>query len=93
MIAGLRGVAEDSDCIGDVRGQGLFVGVDIVSDKHAMTPDGARCERIKNRLRDDGVLVGSEGIAGNILKIRPPMVFRRSHADLLVEAVRNAVGG
>lgn len=90
LIEGLRSVARDRACLGDVRGQGLFVGVDIVSDKQAMTPDGALCARIKNCLRDDGVLVGSEGIASNILKIRPPMVFRRAHADRLIETLRDA---
>jgi 4-aminobutyrate aminotransferase-like enzyme/Ser/Thr protein kinase RdoA (MazF antagonist) len=91
LIEGLRGVAKDSVSIGDVRGRGLFVGVDIVSDKESMTPDGAECARIKNRLRDASVLVGSEGIASNILKIRPPMVFRRAHADRLIAALREAV--
>lgn len=91
LIDGLRGVARDGASIGDVRGRGLFVGVDIVSDKDSMTPDGGECARIKNRLRDAGVLVGSEGLAGNILKIRPPMVFRRAHADRLIAALREAV--
>jgi 4-aminobutyrate aminotransferase-like enzyme/Ser/Thr protein kinase RdoA (MazF antagonist) len=90
LIEGLRGVAKDSASIGDVRGRGLFVGVDIVSDKGSMTPDGTECARIKNRLRAAGILVGSEGIADNILKIRPPMVFRPAHADRLIAALREA---
>ena len=91
LIEGIRGVATDSDCIGDVRGRGLFIAVDIVSDKYAMTPDGAERSRIQNNLRDKGVLVGSEGIDGNLLKIRPPLIFRRAHADLLIETLRNAI--
>ena len=91
LIEGLREVARDSDRLGDVRGQGLFAGVDVVTDKNTLTPDAAECARIKNHLRNGAVLVGSEGIDGNLLKIRPPMVFRREHADLLIEGLRSAL--
>lgn len=90
LIDGLRAVSEEFACIGQVRGRGLFVGVDIVRDRAAMTADGPRCSAIKNHLRNNRILVSSEGIHGNILKIRPPLVFSRTHADLLIDGVRRA---
>jgi 4-aminobutyrate aminotransferase-like enzyme/Ser/Thr protein kinase RdoA (MazF antagonist) len=90
---GLRAAGADSAAIGDVRGRGLFIGVDVVSDRNSMAPDPREASRIKNHLRDNGFLVGSDGIGDNILKIRPPMVFRREHADLLIEAFGKAVAG
>ncbi len=91
LINGLRRAARGSSTIGDVRGQGLFIGVDVVGDIETMTPDSTECSRIKNHLRDNSVLVGSEGIGGNILKIRPPMVFTNDHADILIEAFSAAI--
>ncbi|MFY9237946.1 MAG: aminotransferase class III-fold pyridoxal phosphate-dependent enzyme [Roseovarius sp.] len=90
LIAGLRAAAQEHDCIGQVRGRGLFVGVDIVTDKASMQPDGARCAAIKNHLRRHGILVSSDGISANILKIRPPIVFNRDNADMLIKGVRRA---
>ena len=90
LIDGLRGVAEEHECIGQVRGRGLFVGVDIVADKASMATDGKRCSAIKNHLRHHGILVSSDGIDDNILKIRPPMVFTRDNADMLLNGVRQA---
>lgn len=90
LIAGLRGLVEECACIGAVRGRGLFIGVDIVSDQSAMTADGPRCQAIKNHLRRHGILVSSDGFHDNILKIRPPMIFSRQNADMLINAVRCA---
>ena len=90
---GMRSVSKGNPNIGDIRGKGLFIGVDVVSDPDAMTPDAAECARIQNHLRGNGVLVGCEGIAGNILKVRPPLVFQREHADIMVDAFEQAVSG
>ena len=67
----------------DVRGRGLLVGVEL--------PDAAAAERVVNRLRDDGILIGRTGREGNVLKIRPPLVFRDEHAEMLVDALRHAL--
>src|SRR6056297_3217570 len=91
LIEGLRAVAQDSDCIGDVRGEGFFVGVDIVRQKGDTDPDGARCSAIKNSLRRQGILVSSDGFHENVLKIRPPMVFGRAEAERLIDGMRRAV--
>lgn len=91
----LRACAEaipgGSDIVADVRGRGLFVGVEIVKDGETRTPDREACSRIKNHLRNNHVLVGSDGFHANVLKIRPPLVFAREHADILTEAFGAAI--
>lgn len=89
LIDGLRELARGSARIGEVRGQGLFVGVDFVRDKASMEPDGALCSAIKDSLREQRILVSSDGYHGNVLKIRPPMVFSRENADMLIEGLRH----
>jgi 4-aminobutyrate aminotransferase-like enzyme len=70
--------------IGEVRGMGLATGVDIVRPG-TTEPDPATTREIVNGMRDHGVLIGTTGRADNTLKIRPPLVFGRNHADLLAE--------
>ncbi|PZR87723.1 MAG: aspartate aminotransferase family protein [Stutzerimonas stutzeri] len=82
---GFRALAGKHDCIGDVRGAGLFLGVEIVSDRAAKTPDAATATRIINGLRDENVLISGCAKAANVLKIRPPIVFSRENADELIQ--------
>ncbi len=70
--------------IGDVRGAGLFIGVELVLDRSTREPAPVEAHRAVNQLRQRGVLVGREGPYGNVLKIRPPIVFASSHAERLV---------
>jgi len=65
-----------------VRGRGLLLGIEF--------PDADAAERVVNRLRRDGILVGRTGPAGNVLKIRPPLVFREEHADMLLASLASA---
>lgn len=81
----LRGLTHQA--IGDVRGSGLFIAVELVSDRNAKTPDAAITSRIVNGLRERRILISASGPNANILKIRPPLVFTREHADMLVSAV------
>jgi 4-aminobutyrate aminotransferase-like enzyme len=74
------------DAIADIRGHGLFVGLEWVSDRTAKTPDKRGAAEAANRLKDKGFLVANAGALGNVLKIRPPLVFTRQHADLFVNA-------
>ena len=70
----------------EVRGHGLFIGLEWVSDRDAKTPDRDGATAFVNRLKERGFLVGSAGSLGNVLKIRPPLVFAREHADLFLTA-------
>jgi len=67
------------DAVGDVRGEGLFIGVEMIKDGPARTPDPARARQVCNRLKDKGFLTSNAGAFANVVKIRPPLVF--SHAD------------
>jgi 4-aminobutyrate aminotransferase-like enzyme len=84
---GLKSLAARRACIGDVRGAGLFIGVEIVSDRATKTADAALTTRIVNGLRQRRVLISASGPNANILKIRPPLVFSRENADMLVGAL------
>ena len=89
--AGLRGLMPAHGVIGDVRGVGLATGVELVRDRVTKEPAGSEVQRLLNLLRDEGVLMGAEGKFGNVLKIRPPIVFTKAHADIAVAAMGRAL--
>ncbi|MGH2891951.1 MAG: aminotransferase class III-fold pyridoxal phosphate-dependent enzyme [Solirubrobacteraceae bacterium] len=91
LCEALRGLAAGHDAIGHVRGVGLACGIEIVSDRVARTPDGARARAVRDRLRHHGVLIGTTGRAGNILKLRPPLAFTAEHVPALVSALHAAL--
>jgi 4-aminobutyrate aminotransferase-like enzyme len=77
--------------ITEVRGAGLFVGVELRHGGPTGAPATAEAARIVNLLRERRVLISSAGPHGNVLKIRPPLVFGTEHADLLVERLDQAL--
>ena len=82
----LKVLMERYDIIGDVRATGLAIGLELVMDRQSRTPAPAETARVVNRLREEGVLVGSEGAGANVVKIRPPLVVERQHIDLALSA-------
>lgn len=84
---GLRALVDRHPAIGDVRGIGLANAVEFVADRTIREPDAAIAGRVMNGLRDRGVLVGTTGPGGNVLKIRPPLVFGSDEAGLLVNTL------
>ena len=88
----LAGLMRRHEILGDVRGVGLAVGVELVRDRVTLEPAGAEVKRLTGLLRDEGVLIGGEGVHGNVLKIRPPVAFRPEHADILVQGLERALG-
>lgn len=87
MRDGLASLPGRYDRIAEARDRGLFVGLEWVSDRAARTPDRNGAAEAANRLKDKGFLVGNAGFHGNVLKIRPPLVFTREHADLFLSAL------
>lgn len=85
LLAGFRDLALRHPLIGDVRGSGLFVGIELVTDRQARTPATTAAGDVVNHLRRRGVLASTDGPDDNVLKIKPPMVFGPDHADLLIE--------
>jgi 4-aminobutyrate aminotransferase-like enzyme len=77
----LSRIAQNDPRIGDVRGTGLYIGVEVVSDAEAKTPDRAGARALVNTLRERRVLISVCGHDGNVLKIRPPLVFSMSDVD------------
>jgi 4-aminobutyrate aminotransferase-like enzyme len=88
---GLRNLMTHHSLIGDVRGTGLALGMELVLDHDTLKPAPAEATRLLSLIRDEGVLVGGEGKLGNIVKIRPPIVFRKEHADIAISAVDRAL--
>jgi 4-aminobutyrate aminotransferase-like enzyme/Ser/Thr protein kinase RdoA (MazF antagonist) len=88
---GLTSLMKKHDVIGAVRGTGLAIGVELVVDRQTRAPARYQTGRLLNLLRDEGVLVGSEGQLANIVKVRPPIVFQKEHADLAIQAFDRAL--
>ncbi|MCF8077188.1 MAG: aminotransferase class III-fold pyridoxal phosphate-dependent enzyme [Desulfotignum sp.] len=82
LKAGLRELQKRFPIIGDVRGQGLFLGFELVDDRRR--PLGGQAEYLANRMRDLGILMSTDGRDHNVLKIKPPVVFSRVNADELL---------
>ena len=77
----------DHETVGDVRGKGLFLGVELVADRDTKEPATELAGRVVAEARDRGVLLGTDGKWDNVLKIKPPMVFSRGDADRLTEVL------
>jgi 4-aminobutyrate aminotransferase-like enzyme len=84
LLDKLRTLQDKHDCIGDVRGLGLFIGVDLVMDRANKTEATALAKHVKNRMRDTRILLGSEGPKDSILKIRPPLTIQPDDVDMIV---------
>lgn len=91
LLQGFRRLAERHPLIGDVRGAGLFLGVELVSDRETKAPAAAQTRRVVNAMRERGVLISAAGPLENILKIRPLLAFEREHADLLIDTLDAAL--
>jgi 4-aminobutyrate aminotransferase-like enzyme len=87
IVAGMESLAGTHSCIGDTRGTGFFLALELVSDRDKRIPDRELADRIVNALRDRGVLTGSIGPDDNILKFRPPMVLSERDADYMLEVL------
>ncbi|MDH7511879.1 MAG: aminotransferase class III-fold pyridoxal phosphate-dependent enzyme [Clostridiales bacterium] len=76
-----------SPLVGDVRGLGLFLGIELVLDRATLAPATAEASYVAERMKDKGVLVSTDGPYKNVLKIKPPLVFTQADADLYVETL------
>ena len=84
LIDGVRGLMEKHLLIGDVRGLGLFTGIELVLDRQSLAPATVQASYIANRMRERGILLSTDGPFHNVLKIKPPLVFTKENADFLV---------
>jgi 4-aminobutyrate aminotransferase-like enzyme/Ser/Thr protein kinase RdoA (MazF antagonist) len=87
FIKGLKALQSRYALIGDVRGSGLFLGIDLVLDRETREAAPLQASYVVNRLRDCGILAGTDGPHHNVIKLRPPLVFTEADADLFVKTL------
>jgi len=87
LLARLRAAIGQHPLVGDIRGSGLFLGVELVKNRETLEPATAEAAAVVNRMRERGVLIGTEGAFANVLKIRPPMPFTAADAARLSDTL------
>ena len=87
LINGLRALQTRHVLIGDVRGSGLFLGIDLVQDRETRAAAPLQASYVVNRLRECGILAGTDGPHHNVIKLRPPLVFSEADADLFLKTL------
>ena len=93
LKAGLKKLMSDHALVGDVRGMGLMLGIELVRDRATKEPAKAETLELLERCREMGVLFGKGGIDGNVVRIKPPMCITADDADFAVEVLDHALGG
>jgi 4-aminobutyrate aminotransferase-like enzyme/Ser/Thr protein kinase RdoA (MazF antagonist) len=87
LIEGLKELQTRHALIGDVRGSGLFLGIDLVLDRETREAAPLQASYVVNRLRDCGILAGTDGPHHNLIKLRPPLVFSEADANLFLKTL------
>jgi 4-aminobutyrate aminotransferase-like enzyme len=85
LLHGLHRIAARRDGIGDIRGTGFFIAVELVTDRESRKPATGYAADIVEALRNEGVLTNTIGRDDNILKLRPPMVLSEENADMFLD--------
>jgi 4-aminobutyrate aminotransferase-like enzyme len=88
----LRELMDRYPLIGDVRGSGLFIGIELVLDRKTLAPAGEQATYLVNRMREHGILLSTDGPFHNVIKIKPPLVFSQSDADRLASTMDKVMG-
>ena len=91
LSGGLLELASRFPVIGDVRGPGLFLGFELVTDNTTLAPAAEQASYLSNRMRELGILMSIDGPFHNVLKIKPPMVFGKKDADFLMEMLEKVL--
>ncbi|MEQ8660642.1 MAG: aminotransferase class III-fold pyridoxal phosphate-dependent enzyme, partial [Gammaproteobacteria bacterium] len=91
--ARLANLAERHALIGDIRGHGLWIGVELVHDRTSKEPATELTRRVVNQMKARGILMNRIGEFDNVLKMRPPMPFAREQADLVVDTQDEVLAG
>ena len=87
LLAALKTLHNKYECVGDVRGAGLFIGFELVKDRHSKTPDKTLALDLVEALREERVLTSVAGPYGNVLKLRPPLAFQSDDIEWLISAL------
>jgi 4-aminobutyrate aminotransferase-like enzyme/Ser/Thr protein kinase RdoA (MazF antagonist) len=87
LLEGIREIARHHPLIGDVRGQGLFIGIEFVRDRDTRDPAAEEASAAVEAMKERGVLLSTDGPFHNVIKIKPPLVFTRADAELLLRGL------
>jgi alanine-glyoxylate transaminase/(R)-3-amino-2-methylpropionate-pyruvate transaminase len=93
LKSGFERLASRHSLIGDIRGLGLMLGVELVKDRSTKEPAKDECAAVFEACKDMGLLVGKGGLWGNTLRIKPPMIFTASDADFMLQVLDEALAG
>lgn len=91
IMKGLKELQEKYDVIGDVRGMGLLIGVELVKDRTTKEPGTAETAEVLEQLREIGLLVGKGGMKGNVLRIKPPLCLSEADGHFIIDAMDYAL--
>ena len=92
LKTGLEALKDRHPVVGDVRGLGLFLGVELVLDRESRGRATPQAAYVAERMREEGILVSTDGPFRNVLKIKPPLVYTAADADLLVATLDGILG-
>ena len=93
LKSGFDALERKYDIIGDVRGLGLMLGIELVKDRTSKAPAKEECIRVFERCRELGLLIGKGGLHGNVLRIKPPMCLTAADADFMLDVLDTAFRG
>lgn len=91
MLSGLRDLMQEDERIGDVRGTGLYLGVEMVKDRETRAPNGPLALALVNEMRRRRVLISATSYNANVLKVRPPLIFTAANADQFLTELKAAL--
>ncbi|ANL51037.1 ethanolamine-phosphate phospho-lyase protein (plasmid) [Rhizobium phaseoli] len=87
MVDGMKKLQQKYERVGDVRGAGLFLAMEFVTDRTSKIPDATLSLNVVNGLREKKILISAASPSGNVLKIRPPLPFTAEHADIFLSGL------
>jgi 4-aminobutyrate aminotransferase-like enzyme len=91
VMQALGDIKPKNATIGEIRGKGLMIGIEMVEDAQSKVPAVADAKRIKAAMRDRGVVIGLGGVYGNVLRIQPPLTISEKELDTVLGAMREAM--
>jgi len=91
LMKRLNEMKEDCNIIGEVRGKGLIIGVELVKDRKSRTPATEETVKIRDLCREKGVLLGHGGVKGNVLRIQPPLVINKQEMDTVLQTLEESL--